>query len=184
MFKINSFENELIDSMKNNLIANQVEDTHGFNKLAKAIDYLNHAADIFENAGMHTEAAEITEILTSFAGKKKSSKPKSSESKSSKSKSSEPKQLSLFETEESKLPETSEDKPTEMVVIELEAPMEIPVITTAPYHSKPLSKKEIIERERSSEARNRENIHNFLPENLSDEYRIGIEEVLKALTGK
>ena len=133
---------------------------------------------------MHAEAAEITEILTSFAGKKKSSKPRSSESKSSKSKSSEPKQLSLFETEESELPETSEDKPTEMVVIELEAPMEIPVITTSPYHSKPLSKKEIIERERSSEARNRENIHNFLPENLSDEYRIGIEEVLKALTGK
>ena len=69
MFKINSFENEIYDSMKKNLIANQVEDSHGFNKLAKAVDYLNAAAEIFENAGMVGEASKITEVLKTFASK-------------------------------------------------------------------------------------------------------------------
>lgn len=69
MFKINSFEDEIYDSMKKNLIANQVEDSHGFNKLAKAVNYLNAAAEIFEDAGMVGEAFEITEVLKTFASK-------------------------------------------------------------------------------------------------------------------
>ena len=73
MFKNSSFEEEIYRSMEKQLVAKQVEDTHGFNKLAKAADYLNAAAQVFENAGMHKQAAEITEVLQDlvkqFSGK-------------------------------------------------------------------------------------------------------------------
>ena len=67
MFKYGSFEDELYRSMEKKLVSNQVEDTHGFNKLAKAADYLNAAAELFDNAGMHQQAAEITEVLQKLA---------------------------------------------------------------------------------------------------------------------
>lgn len=99
MFKNNSFENELYKAMEKHLVANQVEDNHGFKKLAKAIDYLNNAADLFEDAGLYTEAAEVVDILETFAGKK--SKTKSSKSKPAKPRAKKPaNQLSLFENDE------------------------------------------------------------------------------------
>lgn len=67
MFKYGSFEEELYRSMEKKLVANQVEDTHGFNKLAKAADYLNSAAELFDNAGVHEHAAEVTEVLRKLA---------------------------------------------------------------------------------------------------------------------
>lgn len=67
MFKIGSFENEILDSMEKNLTSNKVESKYQFNKLIKAADYLNSAAEIFDKAGMHKEAAEITEILYDLA---------------------------------------------------------------------------------------------------------------------
>lgn len=67
MFKYGSVEDELYHSMEKTLIANQVEDTHGFSKLAKAADYLNAAAQMFDNAGMYQQAAEITEVLQELA---------------------------------------------------------------------------------------------------------------------
>lgn len=63
MFKISSLEEELRNSMEKQLVANQVESNHGFNKLAKAADYLNSAAKTFEKAGMHSEAKEVIDIL-------------------------------------------------------------------------------------------------------------------------
>jgi hypothetical protein len=62
MFKID-FENEIYNDMKKKLISNKTEVTHNFDKLAKAIDYLNNAAVIFEKAGMFKEAEEITKLL-------------------------------------------------------------------------------------------------------------------------
>lgn len=67
MFKIGSLENEIYSSMEKTLVANQVEQNYGFNKLAKAADYLNTAAKIFDNAGMHSEASEVMEILKELA---------------------------------------------------------------------------------------------------------------------
>jgi hypothetical protein len=67
MFKINSFENELRDSMQKHLISNQVEEQHGVNKIAKAVDYLYSAAKIFDNAGMQEEANEIAKFLEELA---------------------------------------------------------------------------------------------------------------------
>lgn len=67
MYKIGSFEDELYHSMEKSLVANQTETKHGFNKLAKAADLLNAAASLFEKAGMHEEADEVTEVLQELA---------------------------------------------------------------------------------------------------------------------
>lgn len=69
MFKLGSFEAELKTAMEKNLISNQVDNQHGFSKLAKAADYLNIAANIFEKAGMTEEAAEITNVLIGLSKK-------------------------------------------------------------------------------------------------------------------
>ena len=63
MFKSSSFSDEISHSMEKTLVKNQVENTYGLDKLAKAVDYLNDAATIFERAGMYSEAAQVIEIL-------------------------------------------------------------------------------------------------------------------------
>lgn len=63
MFKQQGFEDEIIRSMENSLVKNQTENTYGLSKLAKAVDYLNDAAAIFEHAGMFEEAIQITDVL-------------------------------------------------------------------------------------------------------------------------
>lgn len=67
MFKYGSFEQEIYSSMERSLVANQVENQYGLNKIAKAADYLNAAAELFDNAGMHDQAAEITNVLHKLA---------------------------------------------------------------------------------------------------------------------
>lgn len=67
MFKNNSFEDEIYSSMEKSLVKAQTEEQYGFDKLAKAVNYLNSAAAIFEQAGMLTEADEVTEVLQSIA---------------------------------------------------------------------------------------------------------------------
>lgn len=67
MFKNSSFEDEIYRGMEKQLVSSQLEDKHGFNKLAKAADYLHAAADIFEQAGMIEHAEEITEVLQGLA---------------------------------------------------------------------------------------------------------------------
>lgn len=63
MFKSASFENEIYQSMEKSLVANQTESKHGFKRLAQAADYLNAAAEIFDQAGMTEQSEEITEVL-------------------------------------------------------------------------------------------------------------------------
>lgn len=63
MFKFGSVEEELFRGMEEQLIKNQTEKQYGFQRIAKATDYLNCAAEIFEQAGMIKEALEITTIL-------------------------------------------------------------------------------------------------------------------------
>jgi len=67
MYKAGSFEEEIRQSMEKTLVANQVEKNHGFKRLAQAADYLNAAAEIFEQAGMTEQAEEITEVLQGLA---------------------------------------------------------------------------------------------------------------------
>lgn len=67
MFRTGSFEDEIYRSMETSLVKNQVENTYGIQKLAKAVDFLNTAAEIFDQAGMSEESRQITEILRSLA---------------------------------------------------------------------------------------------------------------------
>lgn len=66
MFKSGSFENEVYNSMEKNLVSNQLETKYSFDKLSKAADYLNEAAELFEKAGMYKEAAAVVGVLKSF----------------------------------------------------------------------------------------------------------------------
>jgi hypothetical protein len=68
MFKISSFEQELMNEMSKQLVANQAENQHSFNKIAKAADYLNAAAEILDDTGLHAQAEVVTELLESLAG--------------------------------------------------------------------------------------------------------------------
>jgi len=74
MFKSSSFEQEIYQSMEQALVKNQSEQQLGLNKLSRAIDNLNAAAEIFENAGMIEPASEITEVLQSLAMEQLTSK--------------------------------------------------------------------------------------------------------------
>ena len=67
MYKIGSFEQELYESMSKNLSNHRLEDKFGFDKLAKAINFLNEAAIIFDKAGMQAEAKEVLEVLQKLA---------------------------------------------------------------------------------------------------------------------
>ena len=69
MFKRGGIENELMNSMEKQLVSAQIEDQYKFDKLAKAIDYLNAAANIFEENGLHKTAEEVTEILEDMSSK-------------------------------------------------------------------------------------------------------------------
>lgn len=67
MFKIGSFEAELAKSMEENLVSNGLENKHNFDKIAKAADFLNAAAEIFDDTGFHAEAEVITQVLEKLA---------------------------------------------------------------------------------------------------------------------
>jgi hypothetical protein len=67
MFKRGSIENELMNSMEKKLFSNQIEEQHRFNKLAKAIDYLDAAANIFSNSGLQKEADVITDVISNVS---------------------------------------------------------------------------------------------------------------------
>lgn len=69
MFKRGGIEIELMDSMEKQLVSSQIEDQHKFTKLARAIDYLNAAANIFEQAGLRKEADDVTEIIEEIDSK-------------------------------------------------------------------------------------------------------------------
>lgn len=69
MFKQSNFEDEIYKSMEKQLVSKQVEDNYGFKRLAQATDYLNAAAEIFEQAGMTDRANEITEVLLDLSKK-------------------------------------------------------------------------------------------------------------------
>lgn len=67
MFKFGSSEDELVRSMEKTLVSSQVEQRHGFNKIAKAIDYLNKAAELFEKAHMSETVVSINNALQKVA---------------------------------------------------------------------------------------------------------------------
>lgn len=67
--KQSSFSNEIMSGMKSHLAATKVENKYSFDKVAKAVDLLNTAADIFDDAGFKSESESITSLLESIAAK-------------------------------------------------------------------------------------------------------------------
>lgn len=70
----NILEQELISNMQAELVK-QAEDI-SVDNLDKAVDYLNSAIDIFENAGFNTQADQTLNVLLKIARKGKPKKPK------------------------------------------------------------------------------------------------------------
>jgi hypothetical protein len=73
MFKSGSIADELMHSMEKQLVVNQVEEQHKFNKLARAIDYLNAAANIFDKAGLNQESEDVINVIEDMSSKDASS---------------------------------------------------------------------------------------------------------------
>lgn len=70
MFKLSNFEQELAETMQEHLVSNQLDNKYSFDRIAKAIDLLHSAADIFDDTGFHVEAEVITRMLEKLAKKK------------------------------------------------------------------------------------------------------------------
>lgn len=70
MFKKENFEDELVKSMSQNLASNQVEKKYSFDKISKAADFINAAAEIFDDTGFHAEAEVLTRMLERIASLK------------------------------------------------------------------------------------------------------------------
>lgn len=71
LFKIGSFEEELATSMGKQLLAHQHEKQLGFDRRAtKAVDLINAASQLFDEAGFHSEAEMLTRFLERIAGNK------------------------------------------------------------------------------------------------------------------
>ena len=69
MFKDNDVEQEIYKSMEANMVNNQLENKYAFNKIAKSIDYLHLATKLFDKAGMHQEADQLTNIVKEICNK-------------------------------------------------------------------------------------------------------------------
>jgi hypothetical protein len=77
LFKIGSFEEELAASMSKQLRAHQHEKQLGFDRrAAKAVDLINAAAQLFDEAGFYREAESLTSFLEKLAHKKEEEHPK------------------------------------------------------------------------------------------------------------
>jgi hypothetical protein len=79
MFNKKSSEQEILESMEENLISNFLEkESKPLNKLDSAINHINIAAELFDDIGLTAEAEAITGFLEKFAKvKKKVKKTKS-----------------------------------------------------------------------------------------------------------
>src|SRR5271163_4365909 len=63
MFKMGSFEEELAKGMETKLVSRQTENQFSFDRIAKAVDFINAASQIFDDTGFYTEAEVLTKML-------------------------------------------------------------------------------------------------------------------------
>jgi hypothetical protein len=68
------FETEILQEMENSLV--KQANNKNLDNVEKAIDYLNLAIDIFEDAGLNSQADQILNVLTKIAKNAKPKKPK------------------------------------------------------------------------------------------------------------
>lgn len=87
MFNKKDASFEIAQSMEKALVSNAVDkQTQGLNKLAEAMEHLNAAAEIFDDAGLRKYAEVATQLLESLAAKKSKKKPAKSKKSPVKSK--------------------------------------------------------------------------------------------------
>lgn len=67
MFSLGSFEVELAQSMEKTLVTSQLENKYSFDKVAKAADYINAAAELLDDTGFSTEAKLLTKVIERLA---------------------------------------------------------------------------------------------------------------------
>lgn len=68
MFKIGSFEADLIAGMQKSLVSSQLDNRLSLDKLAKVADYIGTAAELLDDTGFTAEAAILTKVLEKLAG--------------------------------------------------------------------------------------------------------------------
>lgn len=70
LFKFGSLEDEIMKSMETSLVKNQHNKIFGHEKLAKAVDHLNAAAEIFDDTGFSKAAEAVTRLIEKLADEK------------------------------------------------------------------------------------------------------------------
>jgi hypothetical protein len=91
MFKKQDISNEIANSMESALVSNEIEKrAENLSKYAKAMDYLNVVAELFDDLGLRKEAEATTLLMEVVAGKKKSKPKAKSKSKTKKKKTTDP----------------------------------------------------------------------------------------------
>lgn len=77
MFNKKNTSDEIMAVMEDKLTKNAIDkQAEAINKYAKAIEYLNEVAEIFDDIGLETEAEYTTRLLEVIAAKKKTKKSK------------------------------------------------------------------------------------------------------------
>lgn len=67
MFKLGSFENELIESLEKNLTSKKADEIP--KKILKAATYINEVISIFKKANMQDEANDLVNVLEKISNK-------------------------------------------------------------------------------------------------------------------
>jgi len=67
MFKLGSFEDEIMQGMQKKLVSSQLENDFSFGKLSKAAEFISTAAEILDDTGFSVEADMLTEVLKRLA---------------------------------------------------------------------------------------------------------------------
>jgi hypothetical protein len=67
LFKFGSFEDEIMKSMETTLVKYQKDQMYSHEKLAKAVDHLSAAAEIFDDTGFSKEAEALTKLIEKIA---------------------------------------------------------------------------------------------------------------------
>lgn len=67
LFKFGSLEDEIMKSMETTLVKYQKDQMYGHEKLAKAVDHLSAAAEIFDDTGFSKEAEFVTRLIEKIA---------------------------------------------------------------------------------------------------------------------
>lgn len=67
MFKIGSFEEDIVAEMHKTLISSQLENKFSLDKLTKAAEFINTAAELLDDTGFTVEADMLTTVLKRLA---------------------------------------------------------------------------------------------------------------------